>query len=306
MPRWTRRNRNGRHDPSREQVLALARARGGAGHRHPKPRIGPRCAVRERGALTRNGLTRTEALSARVKELETAGITVLDGVYGRGVVAGARRSVLENVSLFKNTRATASARHLAGFHRFSELERLHALLSSDPSITEALTAAVGGNRVRAIGLSDITINRSQGWHKDLLRGKYSGYLSDSNVCWGPEGGGVYKVLLYLQSGSSLKVVRGSHRVPVSLERDSFCVPAGGEVTDLVPVSAGDVVIMDVRLTHRGASEAQCAAYDPSEESRILISSVYGRAAGGLTKAMEIGNLHRLMDWDCRPSHQART
>jgi hypothetical protein len=26
--------------------------------------------------------------------------------------------------------------------------------------------------VRTIGLSDITINRSQDWHKDLLRGKY--------------------------------------------------------------------------------------------------------------------------------------
>ena len=102
-----------------------------------------------------------------------------------------------------------SSGHLAGFHRYPELEHLHALVSSNPLVLDILRTATGCSQIRSIGLSDITVNRSQQWHVDLLRGRYQAHLQPE-TCWGSDGGGVYKILLYLQPGATLKVVPGAH------------------------------------------------------------------------------------------------
>jgi hypothetical protein len=60
--------------------------------------------------------------------------------------------------------------------------------------------------------------------------------------------------MYLQDGTSLKIVRGSHRVPVSLENDEYAEPS--DKADVVNVSfkAGDVAVMDICTSHRGSTE----------------------------------------------------
>src|SRR6185295_19757554 len=97
---------------------------------------------------------------------------------------------------------------------------------------------LGGQQARTIGLSDITINRSQHWHTDLLRGKYEAYLKGVDI-WGGECAGVYKLLMYLQDSTSLKIVRGSHRVPLSLVNDDYADPADNADVVAVSFKAGD-------------------------------------------------------------------
>src|SRR5262249_46356927 len=151
----------------------------------------------------------------------------------------------------KNTRPTPSSRHLAGFHLYPELESLHNLLAGNKKVLNFMKLVLGGQQARSIGLSDLTLNGRQHWHPDLLRGKYAPYLNGVNI-WDIECAGVYKLLMYLQDGASLKIVRGSHRVPRSLENDQYTEPDdNADVVD-VRFKAGDVVVMDVRTSHRGS------------------------------------------------------
>src|SRR5262249_6755072 len=152
-----------------------------------------------------------------------------------------------------NTRPTPSSRHLAGFHLYPELESLHNRLASNKRVLDFMGLVLRGQKARSIGLSDITINRSQHWHKDLLRGKYAPYLNGLDI-WDCECAGVYKLLMYLQEGASLKIVRGSHRVPVSLGSDEHAEPSDNDDVVEVSFKEGDVVVMDIRTSHRGSTE----------------------------------------------------
>jgi len=245
--------------------------------------------------VERAELYRFIAMLENVKELQRSGFTVLKGVFSKETVAEARQQVLANRGLFKNTRPSPSAGHLAGFHRFPALESLHTMLTRNPVIRDFLKCALNGQNVRSIGLSDITINRSQQWHKDLLRGKYETYL-DGSLSWEMGGAGVYKVLFYLQGGTSLKIIEGSHLKPIALDDDRKAEPRNADKVRGVCVEAGDVVIMDIRCSHAGADESVYASGKWDDEPRMLVSTAMGGVNGKLTQAMEKGNFQRLMDW----------
>jgi hypothetical protein len=234
----------------------------------------------------------------RLQELRRDGSTVLKSVFDQPTVNLSREQVMEHWCLYKNTRPTRSSRHLAGFHRYPELESLHNLLVGNTKVLNFMKLVLGGRRTRSIGLSDITINRSQHWHTDLLRGKYEPYLNGVDI-WGSECAGVYKLLMYLQDGTSLKIVRGSHRVPLSLKNDEYAEPAANADVVNVSVKAGDVLVMDIRTSHRGSTEEVflSGAYD--NNPKILVSTALGLDGGKLTEAMEFGNARRLLDWQDR-------
>ncbi|QCB45302.1 glycosyltransferase family 25 protein [Hydrogenophaga sp. PAMC20947] len=241
-------------------------------------------------------LHRMMMIPQQVRQLKEQGYTVLRGVFAQDEIVQARSQILANHALFKNTRSNPSSLHLAGFHRFPELESLHTNLATNEAVLDLLAASVKSGRVRTIGLSDITINRSQNWHKDLLRGKFRHHLGDESTYWNTDDGGVYKALLYLQKGASLKVIEGSHLEQTSLNSDSFSEPTDEARVREIPVEAGDTVIMDIRVSHRGSPEVLFQPSEPVLPPRILISTVSGCVDGKLTKAMEIGNFHRLVDW----------
>ena len=230
------------------------------------------------------------------QQLLADGYTVLKGVFDKQTITQSRKRIIDNLSLFKNTRPTSSSLHLAGFHRFPKLEPLHTILSSNKTILNFLSEVLKGKDVRSIGLSDITINRSQCWHKDLLRNKFQSYIDDDSISWEKNSAGVYKILFYLQSGSSLKVVSGSHVEKVSLENDHYSEPSDDSLVRSVPVEEGDIVITDVRTSHRGSQESIFQSEEFVKNQCILTSTALGRIDGELTNAMEIGNFYRMIDW----------
>jgi len=227
--------------------------------------------------------------------LKKHGFAVLPKLFNPEQIAYARKTVLDNMHLLKNTRPTVSSRHLAGFHRHPQFEGLHAMLASNPGVCAFIRRALDDMEIVTIGLSDITINRSQEWHCDLLRGRFSTYLND-DVCWGPRGGGVYKALLYLQPGRTLATVPGSHLRRTSLEDDQCVIPKDPDSITHVHVNGGDVVIIDLRLIHRGSTEAEMQSLSLVDNPKILVSTVFGGVDYPLTNAMEVGNFHRLMAW----------
>lgn len=228
--------------------------------------------------------------------LRDRGYFIIEDAVPVEAVETARRSVLENLHFLKNTRPNPSSGHSAGFHRHPELEHLHMLVSNNALANRIIAEASGSPRVRSIGLSDITLNRSQQWHVDLLRGRYRKHLT-ADICWGPEGGGVYKVLLYLQPGASLRVLAGAHAKPVPLDDDRKVEPDDEAEAQPVPVKAGSLVIMDIRLPHRGSSEEELATPASLETPKILVSTVLAGSNRPLGGAMERGNFERMLDWD---------
>jgi len=160
----------------------------------------------------------TTTSSCVTPSVHTVGVGVLPQVLDPGQVADARRTVLEHRNLLRNTRPTPSAGHLAGFHRYPQLEPLHCTLSQYAEV-QACVAELCGPEARTIGMTDITVNRSQPWHKDLLRGPYRKYLGVADPCarWH---GTVFKFLVYLQAATSLAVEN-------TFELSSLCLESIG-------------------------------------------------------------------------------
>lgn len=225
------------------------------------------------------------------------GVGVLRQVLTLPEVAAIRQTILTNVDRMKNTRPARQSRHLAGFHRFAEFAWIHDAILEQSRINQVLEALSEGP-IRAIGLTDITVDRSQPWHKDLLRGPFEHFLDDADI-WGGRSGQVFKVLVYLQDSSSLKVIRGSHATEASLRSDHHVIPCDDDRVDTIHVQAGDVVIMDLRLTHRGSFEHEFQERKPGDASKILVSTVLGNAGNELTDRMEEGNASRQRHWDER-------
>lgn len=229
-----------------------------------------------------------------LSELRDVGAAVVPGVFSEAQIEAARERVLGHRDLLRNTRPTPSAGHLAGFHRYPDLEPLHAMLTGHPVIRDAMESLCGPG-VRTIGLSDITVNRSQQWHKDLLRGDFQELLGHDRPCeaWH---GHVFKVIVYLQDSRSLQVVPGSHREDICLDSDEYAIPGGDVPLRNLEARSGDIVLIDICTTHRGSTESAFATEDAERHPKILVSTVFGRADSPLTRRMELGNLHRQAAW----------
>lgn len=229
-----------------------------------------------------------------IGELRRDGITVLRAAFAEEAIDAARHTVLAHTHLMRNTRPTPSSRHLAGFHRFPTLEPLHHLITGNPGLRALFTELLGADH-RTIGLSDITINRSQQWHKDLLRGQFAHHLADDHPCE-QHHGKLYKVIAYLQDATSLQFVPGSHRHDISLASDEFAIPASDTSVSTIETQAGDAVLIDLCTTHRGAPEEAFQAPHVVEHPRILVSTVFARHGCEFAGRMERGNADRLHHW----------
>lgn len=122
-----------------------------------------------------------------------------------------------------------------------------------------------GDSFRFCEHNDIGINRTVGWHKDKLNGKYAKY--ETVNIWekhNDEKHEIVKVLIYLQDHSTnnggLQVIPKSHLVR--------SVQTNGAI-QLHP-KLGDVIIFDQRITHRGSVE-----HDKNHH-RILVSFGFGK------------------------------
>ncbi len=117
---------------------------------------------------------------------------------------------------------------------------LHELIAA-PEVVAAFRAAIGQDDIAFTGHCDIHQDMISGWHKDT--GPANGYFGTD--CF-VDGCNVIKMGIYLQDhegDDGLTVVPGSHR-------DPSLAHAGAKS---LHTRAGDVVLFDVRITHRGRS-----------------------------------------------------
>ena len=75
------------------------------------------------------------------------------------------------------------------------------------------------------------------------------------------------------------------------------VPTDDSNVERVTVGPGDVILMDIRLTHRGSTEEDMGKAEHAANPKLLVTTVCGGTNKPLTQAMELGNFKRMKDWD---------
>ncbi|WP_243611964.1 hypothetical protein [Shimia aestuarii] len=235
---------------------------------------------------------------AQVAELDAEGVCVLSGALDAEKIAALRDTCLRQRGLMGQTRDIDHSQHLAGFHRFDAFAGVDQAFQHCDAINGFLDAYFGPGAYAPIGLSDITINRSQHWHTDLLRGPYARFL-DGVDPWASTRGECLKALIYLQDGKSLRFVKGSHRAPSPLDDAALDELARAQRDTQLDIKAGDVVMMDIRGLHRGATDAEMARAEMVDAPKILLAHVFGKRGAPFAEAMEKGNAARMQDWDAK-------
>jgi hypothetical protein len=57
--------------------------------------------------------------------------------------------------------------------------------------------------------------------------------------------------------------------------------------------------MDIRALHRGSTDEEMRGLELADTPKILFSTVFGPIASAFTQAMQVGNAHRMAEWDRR-------
>jgi len=256
--------------------------------------------VSSRGLLLKNHPTRepVDVLFALSEQLKKDGFCILSDALAAQHLSQMRKIVMNLSDRLPNTRSVEHSRHLAGFERFAEFSELFEMIDTNAKLTEFMDVHFGADSYDSFGLSDITVNRSQHWHTDLLRGRYDSYLEDVDP-WSPAVGTCVKALVYLQSGKSLQVVPQSHLAKTPLNDALLEEMAERNQVCHIPVSPGDILMMDIRCLHRGSTESDMSDSALIDHPKILVSNVYAPKSSQLRDAMEAGNRARLEDWDER-------
>jgi ectoine hydroxylase-related dioxygenase (phytanoyl-CoA dioxygenase family) len=229
-------------------------------------------------------------------QIATDGYHVLKSVFNNEEIEHFRQLSINGKGLMGQTRSASHSRHLAGFHRFPHFADCHAAILSNPIINSVLKQYFGNGSYYAIGLSDITVNRSQQWHTDLLRGKFREYLHEDTL-WAKNTKGCIKALVYLQSGKSLRIVPGSHLQPTPLDDTELDILARSADHVQLEIQAGDVVMMDIRSLHRGSTDEEMSSTLLEQSPKILLSTVFGQLNSPFAQSMELGNMYRMINWD---------
>jgi len=232
----------------------------------------------------------------KIYQLKMSGFCILSGVFNNLEINQMRDEVIANLKNMAKTQNLDQSYHLAGFHRYPSLSRLHSNIASNQRINVALKDFYGAEDYITIGLSDVTINRSQHWHTDLLRGKYSTHLESTDP-WDQHNTPCLKALVYLQAGRGLSVLSGSHQIRTPLNDKNISTELNLKNSQQIEVASGDVVLMDIRLIHRGSTEIEMNSQQLVSKPKILVSTVFGKVNMPITMAMQTGNLFRNIDWD---------
>jgi len=229
-------------------------------------------------------------------DVRQKGFARIPSAFPIATIEDFRNIVIGGLSRMGQTRAVAHSRHLAGFDRFSQFAGIAKAIRENPAVVAFLAAAFGPNKALEIGLTDITVNRSQNWHTDLLRGPYASSLAGCDP-WAKDESPCLKVLVYLQPGKSLRLLPGSHLRPSPLDDGQIADSVEQATTMQLDIATGDVVVLDLRTVHRGSTDEEMADPRLAETPKILISMVFGATGSRFAQAMRDGNLCRMAHWD---------
>ena len=189
-------------------------------------------------------------------EIITQGFILLENFFPKEDLINCKNKIIDYIS---NNECIKNGEGLTipNFIKIPQLEDV-ANIKNNSKLNKILENILSKN-YRFCQHNDIGVNRQVKWHKDKLNGNYSKY--ETIDIWSKYQGEqheIVKVLIYLEDHSNddnaLKIVPKSH-MQREIVTDKF--------VQLKP-KLGDVIIIDQRITHRGAENTY-------GDYRILIS-----------------------------------
>ena len=195
-------------------------------------------------------------------KINTNGYVVIKDIFTRDELMKCHTEISNYIKMYKTIK-NCEGITIPDFIKRKELG-ITSELKNNNKIHNALKDIFRGNNYRFCSHNDIGINRVVGWHKDKLNGEVSKY--ETVNIWSTYNGEkheIVKVLIYLEghddNNDGLKIVHKSHLTP-NINSQKYI--------QLKP-EAGDVIIFDQRITHRGMEKQV-------KYPRILVSFGFGK------------------------------
>ena len=196
------------------------------------------------------------------------GFIVIENIFTDTEIEQLRDEILTHAENKANIISNCGGYSIVDFIQYHPSLTLCKQILDNPKIHTHLKQVFNGDNYRFIGHNDIGVNRSGGWHKDVLNNG-PGYnltkYTTPNV-WSTHEGEkqqIIKLAIYLQdhhdNNQALEIVPNSNRTP--------SMDASGSV--YTHPKKGDILIFDQRITHRGNSQGTTIP-------RIMISYGLGR------------------------------
>ena len=207
-----------------------------------------------------------------------------------------------------------TAPDLVGSHRtFAPLLPAVSLSLGKPRLHDALRAALSGSSYVFADMGELQINRTSGWHRDILHGADASAYTNYDLWAEPGSGEAYNMVrlsVYFEDhdgdGGGLHVYPGSHQQKgCKSRRCSGAQPFIEVPQELLKVATptilrlheGDAVLFDMRLIHRDlfdpATGGECMSLQLTFGARNVFTEEWRsgdklRRARVLAKAIEKG------------------
>ncbi len=186
--------------------------------------------------------------------------------------------------------ATVGGWYIADCFRVPELAHLFDEVTADPRLRKFLAAQLGDD-FYLLERSEMYIGRAVPWHFDAIYSSISmfgahlgGVVHDAESSWSslPMRSKTVTVAIYFRDhdkdGKGLTVIPYSHLKSTARARTEELAYAGKLKGEHVSTRAGDAVVFDSLLLHRGIGKADADfSRKPGTEHRITLSLSFGRA-----------------------------
>lgn len=225
-------------------------------------------------------------------QLNKNGYFIIPNLLSRDQCLEIRASVLKYISSNKmcSQRKGDANHYIADIRRNEDLKYVFAAVNGSPKLRVSLLEAFNvseGNSIEFNYRNEILVDRTPGWHRDNIEDIYIEDVPPRDEWSTDEDTGdrfkTVNVALYLQDHSDtasaytgLTVAKGSH----------VCSRCHGPHVKLA-IKAGDAVVFDSRLRHKGAWNLE-----NMEGNRIMLSFGYGIANNTFSNAYKTSLLHR--------------
>ena len=251
-----------------------------------------------------------------IASMHSHGFAILPNLLSRSEVRTLRSAILfhalHNTSMpWLRTKRWMAAPDVLGSSRYyGGISHACTLPMSKPLLHAALSHTFNGSEYSFADMCDVQLNRSIGWHRDVLQGEYEKYKKTDLWTTLPSGEtyGMARLILYLEDHSNASDVSSLHVLPGSHSsrgcghdgRSPFCRPGQPSVgpTVLRP-SAGDGCLIDMRTIHQGVAASYAgqpksiAAESLTQYSRrVVVQLTFGKRRSVWTDEWRSGDARR--------------
>ena len=244
-------------------------------------------------------------MSSSAPSFSRDGVAVLQRMFMPKEVRRMRELVLSSLSTLPwlgGPRSGFVALDVIGDQALAPLHPVVRAVLENPALHTELSKVMNGSDYVFADMSELQVNRSVGWHRDILHSNEA--RLQRHDLWGETRYGMVRFIMYLQSHAeddgALQLVPGSHLsrgCTLGGRRQPSCsskiveLPARGAKLRRLRPAEGEAMLFDMRLMHRG-HQRDAASYASLDGARISLQLTFGLRHNAITEEWREGDRER--------------